>query len=234
MAEEKTFRYGFIMLGFFLVMTGMFIMSVEKPQIYATFCAGGILLIAVGITWSMCQCYPRVTFVPVQPEAEKFPDQKATLLPEKGNLETLSLQDPYSSAYEKSLPSYEQVQTSAQPRPRSCSQALLQAKAEVHQESGGPQEHPQEAAPQLEPGSCPSQPPLGSAPLVSLLEDMDTVSLESSVPDSPSSPQGCSGQGEHPGSPQKASRKVNDLYYGLGEGSDILLEDSDHLFEPEK
>lgn len=60
MAEEKTFRYGFIMLGFFLVMTGMFIMSVEKPQIYATFCAGGILLIAVGITWSMCQCYPRV------------------------------------------------------------------------------------------------------------------------------------------------------------------------------
>lgn len=60
MAEEKTFRYGFIMLGFFLVMTGMFIMSVEKPQIYATFCAGGILLIAVGVTWSMCQCYPRV------------------------------------------------------------------------------------------------------------------------------------------------------------------------------
>lgn len=60
MAEEKTFRYGFIMLGFFLVMTGMFIMSVEKPQIYITFCAVGVLLVAVGITWSMCQCYPRV------------------------------------------------------------------------------------------------------------------------------------------------------------------------------
>lgn len=60
MAEEKTFRYGFIMLGFFLVMTGMFIMSVEKPQIYITFCALGVLLIAVGITWSMCQCYPKV------------------------------------------------------------------------------------------------------------------------------------------------------------------------------
>lgn len=60
MAEEKTFRYGFIMLGFFLVMTGMFIMSVEKPQIYITFCTLGILLIAVGITWSMCQCYPKV------------------------------------------------------------------------------------------------------------------------------------------------------------------------------
>ncbi|OXB64567.1 hypothetical protein ASZ78_016019 [Callipepla squamata] len=198
MAEEKTFRYGFIMLGFFLVMTGMFIMSVEKPQIYATFCAGGILLIAVGVTWSMCQCYPR---------------------------------DPYSSAYEKSLPSYEQVQASAQPRPRSRSQPLLQAKAEVHQEPGGPQEPPKEAALQLEPGSCPS---LGPAPLVSLLEDMDTASLEGSVPGSPSPPQRCSGRGEHPGSPQRASRKMSDLYYGLGEGSDTLLEDTDHLFEPEK
>ncbi|XP_065602151.1 barttin [Cyrtonyx montezumae] len=234
MAEEKTFRYGFIMLGFFLVMTGMFIMSVEKPQIYATFCAGGILLIAVGVTWSMCQCYPRVTFVPVQPEAEQFPDQKATLLPEKGSPGTLSLQDPYNSAYEKSLPSYEQVQASAQPRPRSCSQPLLQAKAEVHQEPGGPQEPPQEAALQLEPGSCPSRPPLGPAPLVSLLEDMDTASLEGSVPGSPSPPQSCSGRGEHPSSPKKASRKMSDLYYGLGEGSDTLLEDSDHLFEPEK
>ncbi|XP_015146557.2 barttin [Gallus gallus] len=234
MAEEKTFRYGFIMLGFFLVMTGMFIMSVEKPQIYATFCAGGILLIAVGVTWSMCQCYPRVTFVPVQPEAEKFPDHKATLLLKKGSPGTLSLQDPYSSDYEKSLPSYEQIQASAQPRPHSCSQALLKAKAEVHQESGGPQEPPREAAPHLEPGSCPSQPPPGPAPLVSLLEDMDTASLESSVPGSPSSSQSCSGRGEHAGSPRKASRKVNDLYYGLGEGSDALLEDSDHLFEPEK
>lgn len=64
MAEEKTFRYGFIMLGFFLVMTGMFIMSVEKPQIYITFCTLGVLLVAVGITWSMCQCYPKVGSVP--------------------------------------------------------------------------------------------------------------------------------------------------------------------------
>lgn len=60
MAEEKTFRYGFIILGFFLVMVGMFIMSVEKPQYYITFCVLGVLLVAVGITWSMCQCYPKV------------------------------------------------------------------------------------------------------------------------------------------------------------------------------
>ncbi|XP_025935687.1 barttin [Apteryx rowi] len=72
MAEEKTFRYGFIMLGFFLVMTGLFIMSVDKPQIYVTFCALGILLVAVGITWSMCQCYPKITFVPADSETERF------------------------------------------------------------------------------------------------------------------------------------------------------------------
>lgn len=53
------------MLGFFLVMTGMFIMSVEKPHIYITFCALGVLLVAVGITWSMCQCYPKVGSVPL-------------------------------------------------------------------------------------------------------------------------------------------------------------------------
>ncbi|PKU31233.1 barttin [Limosa lapponica baueri] len=149
MAEEKTFRYGFIMLGFFLVMTGMFIMSVEKPQIYITFCALGVLLVAVGIIWSMCQCYPK--------------------------------------------------------------------------------------------------PAQGDAPLASLLEDMDTPSLEGSVPSSPvpqfrpppsaarsgctptSSPVG----GEHPSSPHKSTRKEDDLYYGLQEGTDTLLEDSDCLFEPE-
>lgn len=60
MAEEKNFRYGFIILGFFLVMLGMFIMSMEKPQYYITFCVLGVLLVAVGITWSMCQCYPKV------------------------------------------------------------------------------------------------------------------------------------------------------------------------------
>lgn len=65
MAEEKTFRYGFIILGFFLVMVGMFIMSVEKPQYYITFCVLGALLVVVGIIWSMCQCYPKVGFFPL-------------------------------------------------------------------------------------------------------------------------------------------------------------------------
>uniref|UniRef100_A0A669PDM8 BSND protein n=1 Tax=Phasianus colchicus TaxID=9054 RepID=A0A669PDM8_PHACC len=195
MAEEKTFRYGFIMLGFFLVMTGMFIMSVEKPQIYATFCAGGILLIAVGVTWSMCQCYPRVGH------------EGWGLCPGVGG----------------SLGS-------------GCFGEGFWKLRVGSSRSARPGEHPANPIATVTPicPCSPSQPPLGPAPLVSLLEDMDTASLESSVPGSPSSPQSCSGQGEQPGSPRKASRKVNDLYYGLGEGSDILLEDSDHLFEPEK
>lgn len=65
-----------------------------------------------------------------------------------------------TSTYEKSLPSYEQIQgqvvgsgplpPTAQPRPRSCSQLAVQAKAEVHRELGGAGDHPQEPAPRLE------------------------------------------------------------------------------------
>ncbi|XP_008933561.1 PREDICTED: barttin [Merops nubicus] len=202
MAEEKSFRYGFIMLGFFLVMTGMFIMSVEKPQIYITFCALGVLLVAVGITWSMCQCYPKITFVPVDPEAEQFLDHKPVVLMERDTcLQAPCPSREATSAYEKSLPSFEQL-------PR---------------------------------GSAP-----GDAPLASLLEDMDTPSLVGSVPASPV-PRGrsppsatCSSctltsstvGGQHPGSPHGGARE-DDLYYGLQEGSGALLEDSEHLFEPE-
>ncbi|XP_069718033.1 barttin [Phaenicophaeus curvirostris] len=256
MAEEKTFRYGFIMLGFFLVMTGLFIMSVEKPHIYITFCALGILLVAVGITWSMCQCYPKITFVPVDPETERFLDHKPIVLPEKNTrLQSPCPNQEATNTYEKSLPSYEQIQRQAegsaplppttQPRPRSCSQPAVQAKAEIHWELGGAGETPREPTPQLETaaGSCSSRPMLGDVPLASLLEDMDTPSLEGSVPGSPvpppsaarssctptSSPAG----GGHPGSPCKRSGKEDDLYYGLQEGLDSLLEESDCLFEPE-
>ncbi|XP_063200127.1 barttin [Chroicocephalus ridibundus] len=259
MAEEKTFRYGFIMLGLFLVMTGMFIMSVEKPQIYITFCALGVLLVAVGITWSMCQCYPKITFVPVDLEAERFLDHKPIVLPERDT--RLIVPCPSQEAtntYEKSLPSYEQIQRQevgsdplppiAQPRPRSCSQLAVQAKAEVHRELGGAGDPPQEPVPQLETAAgSPPRPPPSDVPLASLLEDMDTPSLEGSLPGSPaplgrpppstarsgciptSSPAG----GEHPVSPRKGTREENDLYYGLQEGPDTLLEDSDCLFEPE-
>ncbi|NXG51496.1 BSND protein, partial [Psilopogon haemacephalus] len=262
MAEKKTFRYGFIMLGFFLVMTGMFIMSVEKPHIYITFCALGVLLVAVGITWSMCQCYPKITFIPVDLEAERFLDHKPTVLPARDTcLQAPCPNEEAISIYEKSLPSYEQVQRQAagsalhplmaQPRPRSCSQPAMQAKAEVHREPGGGADPLQEPVLQMEvvtPSSCsPPKPPLGVASLASLLEDMDTPSLEGSVPGSPM-PQGrpppsaiCSGctqtscpvGGQHPGSPNKDIQEKDDLYYGLQDGPDPLLEDSDCLFEPE-
>ncbi|XP_009459514.1 PREDICTED: barttin [Nipponia nippon] len=256
---EKTFRYGFIMLGFFLVMTGMFIMSVEKPQIYITFCALGVLLVAVGITWSMCQCYPKITFVPVDLEAERFLDHKPIVLPERDTCLIVPCRNQEAtSTYEKSLPSYEQIQRQAvgsaplppvvQPRPRSCSQPAVQAKAEVHRELGGAGDPHGELVPRLETaaGSCPPRLAPGDAPLASLLEDMDTPSLEGSVPGSPvpqgrALPPSCSGctptsspvRGEHPSSPRKGTGEEEDLYYGLREGPDTLLEDSDCLFEPE-
>ncbi|NXT58513.1 BSND protein, partial [Pluvianellus socialis] len=260
MAEEKTFRYGFIMLGFFLVMTGIFIMSVEKPHIYITFCALGVLLVAVGITWSMCQCYPKITFIPVDLEAERFLDHKPVVLPERDTCLIVPCPNQEAtSTYEKSLPSYEQIQKQAmdsdplppvaQPRARSCSQLAVQAKAEVHRELGGAEDPRQEPAPRLEAatGSCPPRPAPGDAPLASLLEDMDTPSLEGSVPSSPAprgrpppsairsgcTPAGSPVGGEHPSSPRKGTREEDDLYYGLQEGPDTLLEDGDCLFEPE-
>ncbi|NXG73079.1 BSND protein, partial [Baryphthengus martii] len=259
MAEEKTFRYGFIMLGFFLVMTGMFIMSVEKPQIYITFCALGVLLVAVGITWSMCQCYPKVGSDLMPRSSESSRAQLATC-----SFFTLSLQAPCpnqnaTSTYEKSLPSYEQIQRQeagsaplppmAQTRPRSCSQLAMQAKAEVHWELRNAGDAPQEPAFRLETaaGSCPPRLAPGDAPLASLLEDMDTSSLEGSVPGSPapwgqpptsatcysSTPSSSAVEGQHPGSPCKGAGEEDDLYYGLQEGMDALVEDSDGLFEPE-
>ncbi|NXC00576.1 BSND protein, partial [Orthonyx spaldingii] len=259
MAEEKTFRYAFIILGFFLVMTGMFIMSVEKPQYYITFCVLGVLLVAVGITWSMCQCYPKITFIPVDLEAERFLDHKPMVLPQKDTcLIAPCPNQEATSTYEKSLPSYEQIQRqvvssaplppTAQPRSRSCSQSAVQAKAEIHRELGGAGDAPQGLTPQLETsaGSCPAPPAPGDAPLASLLEEMDTPSLEGSVPGSPTpqsrtlpsarpgrTPSSSPALGEHPGSPRKGPGKEDDLYYGLQEEPDALLKDSDGLFEPE-
>ncbi|NXU08844.1 BSND protein, partial [Pardalotus punctatus] len=256
MAEEKTFRYAFIILGFFLVMTGMFIMSVEKPQIYITFCVLGVLLIAVGITWSMCQCYPKITFIPADLEAKQFLDYKPMVLPQK---ETWWVPYQGNITYEKSLPSYEQIQRQAvtsapftpmaQPRSRSCSQSAVQAKAEIHRELGGAADPLQDLAPQLEAaaGSCPALPAPGDAPLASLLEEMDSPSLEGSVPGSPTpqsrtlpsaarpghTPSSSPAGGEHPGSPRKGDGEKDDLYYGLQEEPDALLKDSDGLFEPE-
>ncbi|NXF18771.1 BSND protein, partial [Rhodinocichla rosea] len=255
MAEEKTFRYGFIILGFFLVMLGMFIMSMEKPQYYITFCVLGVLLVAVGITWSMCQCYPKITFIPADLEAERFLEHKPTVLPHK-DTGWVPQQGDASSTYEKSLPSYEQIQRQEMssappparaqpPRSRSCSQPSLQATAEIHRELPGTAAEPlQELPSRLETaaGSCPARPGPGDAPLASLLEEMDTPSLEGSVPGSPtpqsrslpcSTHPGRPERGEQPRAPRKGAGREDDLYYGLQEEPDALLKESDGMSEPE-
>nr|XP_056700745.1 barttin [Euleptes europaea] len=202
MAEDKSFRYGLIVLGFFLVMIGMFIMSVDKPQIYITFCTLGVLVIAAGITWSMCQCYPKIRVVSVDAESEQFLAKKpAASSVENGIPEKNSSQTPYTTQkeaeiYEKSLPSYEQVQMKAAgaaeclgvqttsdllARVGEGTQLVVQAKAEVHRDSesnGGIHRDPES---QKNPTRLYHQPEVlnRQAPLASLQEDVDTSSVES-------------------------------------------------------
>ncbi|XP_063283337.1 barttin [Pelobates fuscus] len=114
MAEDKTFRYGLIVLGFFLVMIGMFIMSVDKPHVYITFCTMGVFMVCIGITWSICQCYPKITFTPVDMEAaaltEKSSGYPYNEKPEKPWSTTHYTTSKEAERFETSLPSYEQIE----------------------------------------------------------------------------------------------------------------------------
>ncbi|KAB1268963.1 Barttin [Camelus dromedarius] len=65
MADEKTFRIGFIVLGFFLLALGTFLMSHDRPQVYGTFYAMGSIMVIGGVIWNMCQCYPKVVMMMV-------------------------------------------------------------------------------------------------------------------------------------------------------------------------
>ncbi|XP_062921079.1 barttin [Mobula hypostoma] len=111
MAEDRTFSYSLIVLGFFLIMVGMFIMNVDKPGVYGTFCSIGIVMIIGGIIWAICQCYPQIKFVPAISSETKhlFPKHQipTSMLESEVPLKTSS-QTPYTSCdqatqYEQTL-----------------------------------------------------------------------------------------------------------------------------------
>ncbi|XP_028587852.2 barttin [Podarcis muralis] len=203
MAEEKTFRHGLIVLGVFLVMIGMFIMSVDKPQIYITFCTLGALVIATGIIWSMCQCYPKIRVVSVDVESEKFLVKNTAAssvqneIPEKNSSQTPYTNQKEAEVYEKSLPSYEQIQMKVAGaesvgvlsapvppvRAEGCTQPVVQAKAEVHRDSESDGDSCKDPMSQKDTTRlyCESEKFPNQAPLASFQEEADASSVESAA-----------------------------------------------------
>ncbi|NIG58094.1 barttin isoform X1 [Pontoporia blainvillei] len=116
MADEKTFRIGFIMLGLFLLALGTFLMSHDRPQVYGTFYAVGGVMVIGGVIWSMCQCYPKITFVPADSDFQGVLSPKALGLLENGlTAEMKSPRTPYvrlweEAAYDQSLPDFSHMQ----------------------------------------------------------------------------------------------------------------------------
>ncbi|XP_074120713.1 barttin [Sminthopsis crassicaudata] len=115
MAEEKTFRNGFIILGLFLLAVGMFIMTADRPQVYITFCVMGGIMLVSGVTWSMCQCYPKIAFIPADTDFESFLSPKARGSGESDGPEKKGSQPPYSRLEEEEVsmqspPDYHHIQ----------------------------------------------------------------------------------------------------------------------------
>ncbi|XP_004699698.1 barttin [Echinops telfairi] len=214
MAEEKTFRIGFIVLGLFLLALGTFLMSHDRPQVYGTFYAMGGAMLIGGVVWSMCQCYPKIAFVPADSEFQGIlPPKALELLENKLGTEMKSLQPTYvrlweDAAYDQSLPDFSHIQMnvmhySEDPRPLLTSeQGLPQPRASDGREDGPVASQAwMEAAVVVHQGSdegepspaqiksSPQAPLQGPAPLASFPESPDLGSSEDSSP-SPSPPNG--------------------------------------------
>ncbi|XP_078526319.1 barttin [Lissotriton helveticus] len=208
MAEDKTFRYGLIVLGFFLIVIGMFIMSVERPQVFVTFCTLGALLVLLGIVWSICQCYPKITFITVEAEAQSLFPEKSLASSDNGVSEKKCSQTPYTDAeeargYETSLPPYDQIEikvvgsaecqglqsapTSLRPELEArCAQSPSQAKVVVHRNSESDEDTIKNLFSKGTTGEPDSQPEWHTeAPLASFKEDANTSSSDESNESSP-------------------------------------------------
>ncbi|XP_035295108.1 barttin isoform X1 [Cricetulus griseus] len=205
MADEKTFRIGFIVLGLFLLSLGTFLMSHDQPQVYGTFYAMGSIMVIGGVIWSMCQCYPKITFVPADTDFQGILSPKALSLLESSLSEVKgpSPQPPYvrlweEAAYDQSLPDFTHIQMkvlgySEDPRPLLApepktgvssggegephtAQAWMEAAVVVHR--GLDEKEGERPGTQSSPPAC-SQ---GSAPLASFQDDLDMGSSEGSSP----------------------------------------------------
>ncbi|XP_045712453.1 barttin [Phyllostomus hastatus] len=211
MADEKTFRIGFIVLGFFLLALGTFLMSHDRPQVYGTFYAMGGVMVIGGVIWSMCQCYPKIAFIPADSEFQGILSSKTTGLLENGltaTAETKSPQSPYvrlweEAAYDQSLPDFSHIQMKVMgysEDPRSLlTPELGQQQLEASDRGKG---SPREAQARMEApvvihrgsdevggernptqsGPSPPGGPHGCAPLASFQDDLDLGSSEDSSP----------------------------------------------------
>ncbi|KAM6174059.1 barttin [Erethizon dorsatum] len=232
MADEKTFRIGFIVLGLFLLSLGTFLMSHDRPQVYGTFYAMGSVMVIGGIIWSLCQCYPKVTFVPADSDFQGILSPKALL--ENGlAAEMKSPQPPYArlweeAAYDQSLPDFSHIHVKATGY-RGDSRPLLAPELEPRTRDGGAG-GPCKAQAQVEAAvvvhrglddgegkrtwtkSSPSPLgyPQGPAPLYSFQDDLDTGLSEGSSPN-PSLPD--RGVPRPPQQEPRACRKPLDRFH---------------------
>ncbi|CAL1592936.1 unnamed protein product [Knipowitschia caucasica] len=70
MVQGKPYRVGLMVAGLAVIAVGLFILVEEKPHVYGTMCALGVIMLCAGTIWSLCQCYPKVMLVSHSQEME--------------------------------------------------------------------------------------------------------------------------------------------------------------------